>query len=137
MLKTNSKQVKRKIREYLYNTFTDYEGEPAGDRTESQVLDYIAEKIAYEKLSFKKEKRAERFIYLYKGSILKLITDYTSGLGSLFDCDYYLNKAVNVLGDILEQTQEERSKYSQSEAEELMTLLISRELKTYILMAIY
>ena len=138
MLKTNSKQVKNKINKYLYDSFTDYDQKEAEGRSLQEVLEYIAEGIASEKLSCDKSERAARLHAFYKGSIYNVIKDYAQGLGSLFDCDYYYRCcARDLVGDILEQTKEEREKYSEDQAEDLMTLLIYRALDPYIEKAIY
>ena len=41
---------------------------------------------------------------------------------------YYLHTAVNLLGDLLEESSEERAKFTQEQAEQLLTKLIYREL---------
>lgn len=54
---------------------------------------------------------------------------WCEGLPSCFDTGYYVNRsAVDDLGDILEQTALERSKYSETEAEKKLSLLIFREI---------
>ena len=137
MLKTNSKKVKEKIRAYLLKSFTDYEENPQGDRSASEVFRYIGEGIAAEKLCYSKERRASRFMAFYKGSIGEVIKDYCEGLGGLFDTSYYVRPCIDIVGDILEETKEERQRFSESEAEDLMTYLISRELAPYVWEAIY
>lgn len=46
-------------------------------------------------------------------------------LGQMFA--YYYEPAVDILGNILEETEEEKARYTESEAEELLTKLIYRE----------
>lgn len=55
--------------------------------------------------------------------------DWAQGLalGGLF-CYYYNRSAVDDLGDILEETEEERNKFTEAQAEEKLTMLIYREL---------
>lgn len=63
-----------------------------------------------------------------KATIQDIFTEWASGLacGGLFD--YYYNvSAVQVLGDILEETEEERSKCTEAQAEKMLTYLIYRE----------
>lgn len=43
---------------------------------------------------------------------------------------YYSGSAIDVLGDILEQTEEERNRYTEAEAEKCMTYLLYRTFKT-------
>ena len=55
--------------------------------------------------------------------------DWAQGLPSAFNTCYYYNvSAVDLLADWLEETEAEKSKYSESEAEEMITRLIYREL---------
>lgn len=58
---------------------------------------------------------------------------WCEGLPSCFDTGYYVNRsACDDLGDILEQTAEQRYKYSESEAEEKLSSLIFREISKVI-----
>lgn len=51
------------------------------------------------------------------------------GLPSLLETgDYVLGNGIKVLGDILEETEEERNSFGESEAEEKLTYLIFREI---------
>ena len=61
-------------------------------------------------------------------SLQDLFEDYAAGLplGGLFD--YYLHSAIDTLGDILEESEAEREKYSEEEAEKMLTRLIYREM---------
>lgn len=55
--------------------------------------------------------------------------DWAQGLPSAFDTLYYYNvSAVDLLGAWLEESEAEKSKYSESAAEEMITKLIYREL---------
>ena len=62
---------------------------------------------------------------------MKLIfADWCAGLPSILNTCYYYNRsAVDDLGEILEETEEEKEKYTQTEAEKLLTALIYREIK--------
>jgi hypothetical protein len=56
--------------------------------------------------------------------------DWCAGLPSVIDTCYYYNRsAVHDVGEILEQTQNERARYTESDAEKLLTYLIYREIK--------
>lgn len=120
MLRTNSKAVNEKIKSYiLENVDIDYINEffkvDENDYTEiCGCILQICEK--------------EKFYQRYK-SRFDMFKDWCQGLPSALNTLYYYNvSAVDLLGDILEQTEEERSKYSESDAEELMTKLLYREL---------
>jgi hypothetical protein len=55
--------------------------------------------------------------------------DWAAGLPSILDTCYYYNRsAVDDLGAILEETAEEKARYSEAQAETLLTSLIYREL---------
>ena len=56
--------------------------------------------------------------------------DWCSGLPGVLDTCYYYNRsAVDDLGAILEETDEERARYTEEQAEKMLTTLIYRELK--------
>lgn len=122
MLRTNSKAAKANIIEYI-----------------KQDQDYIEESYNYtpgndnELLAsvygiFLSEKTYElqRNNYINQFEIFK---SWAQGLalGGLF-CYYYNRSAVDDLGNILEETEEERNKYSEAQAEEMLTKLIYREI---------
>ena len=57
-------------------------------------------------------------------------TDWCSGLPSILDTCYYYNRsAVDDLGEILEETEQERSKYTEEQAEKQLTILIYDTIK--------
>lgn len=62
-------------------------------------------------------------------SFQEMFINWCAGLPSLLDTAlYYCHcSAVELVGNILEQTKEERSKYSEAEAERLMSYLIYKE----------
>ena len=122
MLRTNSKAARQNVIEYI-----------------KQDQDYIEESYNYtpendnELLAsvygiFLSEKTYElqRSNYINQFEIFK---SWAQGLalGGLF-CYYYNRSAVDDLGNILEETEEERNKYSEAQAEEMLTKLIYREI---------
>ena len=132
MLKTNSKETREKIRAYIVGTFRDYDQREAEGRTFEEVARYVAEGFACEKISYDPRERAKR-LYKMRESVQDIFTEWAQGLPSLIDCDYYYNvSAVKLLGDILEQTETERNKYTEEQAESLLTYLIFKELRNYI-----
>ena len=55
---------------------------------------------------------------------------WCQGLPSVIDTCYYYNRsAVEDLGDILEETEEERNRYTEQDAERLLSCLIYREIR--------
>lgn len=118
MLKTNSKKLKVKIEDYLKDGWNDY----ILDNPELANLEY---KEGIKKI-FEIEK-PKKNIYgqiIYKNNYERF-KDWMGGLCSAIYSNYYYNiSAVDLVGDLLEQTQEERNKYNESQAEELMTRLL-------------
>ena len=134
MLKTNSKKAKDNIWNYL-NGFIDiineeliaYDPEPnylqEGDRKElaNVVYNYYTE-------TFKKN-----HYKAYTTSDQKLFEDWAQGLTMCGMFDYYAYRddtnPKKILGDILEETEAERNRYTEDEAAQMLTYLIYREIK--------
>lgn len=119
MLRTNSEQARENIREYIMEHFD------GRDYTEELALEWpdIARFILE---VFRQEKPADWFKHLTEQQRFE---DWAQGLPSVLDTLYYYNRsAVDDLGDILEETPEEKAKYSESLAAERLTNLIYREL---------
>ena len=117
MLRSNSKAVVEKIRKYIVDGIDpDYFGL-------SEVPDFTtACKLIL--TACENEKRYNR-----SRSGFETFKDWTQGLPSAFNTMYYYNvSAVDLLADWLEETESEKEKYSESEAEEMITWLIYREL---------
>lgn len=132
MLKTNSKQVKEKIDAYILASFRDYAQREAEGRDIKEVKDYIARCVLGEKLGFKGDHWHSMEKQGFK-SLEAVFFDWCQGLPSVLDCDYYYNVcAVDLVGDILEQTEEERNRYTEPKAEKLMTSLLYRALDPFI-----
>ena len=68
-------------------------------------------------------------IRYYHGSEIAAFVDWAQGLPSVLDTCYFYNRsAVDDLGDILEETQEERNKHTETDAEQCLTRLIYKVL---------
>lgn len=125
MLRTNSKKARENVRNYIM-TDSDYIAEriecDPDTLTEAQALRSVWEIFTAEYYNPIPSTRRNR------SNVFDLFTDWAQGLalGGLF-LYYYNVSAVKVLGDILEETEEERSKYTEEQAERLLTLLIFRE----------
>ena len=114
MLKTNSKIARQHVLEHIRTTASDYLTECGYSiATDAELCTAI--KAVY---------RAEFWHLPMTQANFK---QWGSGLacGGLFD--YFLFSAVNVLGDILEETAEERNRYTEEQAENVLTYLIYRE----------
>ena len=120
MLKGNSKQLRQNIRTYIVN---HYDAPEAGyDNAPEKSADF-PEIARFLLKTFRAEKMYS------KGLDRDLFYEWCSGLPSALDTCYYYNRsAVDDLGDILEETTEERSRYTEAQAEERLTLYIYKEL---------
>lgn len=124
MLKTNSKKVKESVRAYILDGFTpeNYTDNPPKEFNE--IATFILNTFRKEKYNCKEDYR------YYKSNEYNAFLDWCSGLPSVLDTCYYYNRsAVEDLGNIFEQTEEEKAHYTEQQAEERLTMLIYRELK--------
>lgn len=125
MLKSNSKKAKENIKNYIINNFdcSNYEVE-----TEPTTFEEIAQFI-YRTFREEKYSMMEDFRY-YHHNEFNAFLDWCSGLPSVLDTCYYYNRsAVEDLAVILEETEAEKSRYTEDEAETRLTQLIYREIK--------
>ena len=117
MLRSNSKAVVAKIHQYIVDEIDlDYFGlVEAPDFPSACKL--ILTACENEKM------------YNRSSSGLDTFRDWAQGLPSAFNTCYYYNiSALNLLADWLEETDSEKEKYSECQAEEMITRLIYREL---------
>ena len=131
MLKSNSKKAKENIRLYILKNF-DPEYIEEENQAEADALELSLEnfkKIAqYIVIDFKRAKQYELKRYNYR-PIFEVFTDWMQGLPGIIDSCYYYNRsAVEDVKNILEETEAEASRYTEEEAEKLLTHLIFREL---------
>ena len=117
MLKTNSKQARENVREYIVNHFCPDGYDFSGDSSDWETV------ARYIMARFKREKLGER------GNRAELFADWCAGLPSVLDTCYYYNRsAVDDLGAILEETDAEKARYTEQQAEKMLTRLIYEEL---------
>jgi hypothetical protein len=123
MLKTNSKKAIENIRAYIMENF---DGENYGiekPETFKETAKVILDTFRAE--HFNSENIKRYYHYNEQASF----TAWAQGLPSILDTCYYYNRsAVEDLGNILEESEGERYKYSEEEAENMLTWLIYREL---------
>lgn len=123
MLKTNSKKARENIQQYITDNFTpenytDEKIEGFGD-----IARFIIDTFRAEKYSMIEDYR------YYKGIEALAFKDWAQGLPSVLDTCYYYNRsAVEDLAVILEETEAEKSRYTEEAAENTLTALIYREL---------
>lgn len=124
MLKTNSKKAIENIRQYILNNFTPENYTDTPPETFEDTAAFILDCFHSEKYN-----TAEDFRYYY-GNESDAFVDWCAGLPGVLDTCYYYNRsAVDDLAAILEETNTEKSKYTEEQAENLLTALILRELK--------
>ena len=124
MLKTNSKQAKSNVMQYIrqdvdyLEKYQKYEKTDFDLSNDNHVCSFIWNIFVEEK---KYELEMKRF------AVYEVFKEWAQGLalGQLF-CYYYNRSAVDDLANILEENETEKSKYSEEEAEEMLTKLIFR-----------
>ena len=124
MLKSNSKKARENIRAYIVDHFTpeNYTETPPTDPRE--IFKFIFNCFISEKYHTKEDRA------YYRNNEQAAFRDWCSGLPSVLDTCYFYNRsAVDDLGNILEETEEERAQFSESMAENLLTMLIYNEIK--------
>lgn len=125
MLKTNSKKARENITNYIMDHFTPdgYTDTPPEEWHDIAI--FILNTFRSEKYHLIEDYR------YYKNNELTAFIDWCQGLPSLLDTCYYYNRsAVDDLGVILEETETERNKHTETDAEQCLTRLIYRALKT-------
>ena len=123
MLKTNSKKARENIRAYIVNNFDPCGYTETPPESWPGIAAYIMETFRAELFNSENIRR----YYRYNES--SAFFAWAAGLPSILDTCYYYNRsAVDDLGAILEETESEKARYNESDAEKLLTTLIYREL---------
>ena len=120
MLRTNSKKANENIRAYIMDNFIpeNYTNDPPKDFP--GVAAFILDTFRKEKMSDFRYHNCDEFA---------AFADWCQGLPAVLDTCYYYNRsAVDDLGRILEETAEEKARFTEPEAERRLTWLIYREL---------
>lgn len=120
MLKTNSKKALGNIRAYILKNADD-----TNFGGNCNFADWkAAARFVYD--CFRAEKDGDN----RRMTEYALFEEWASGLPSSFDfCFWYNRPAVDDLGAILEETEEEKARFSESKAEKLLTTLIYNQIK--------
>lgn len=139
MLRSNSKQARENIRTYIVEHFNGTNYAPDFDYIEQaqkenaegirnvDIYSMVAHAIA---ATFYAEKcRHDNRFKAGRLSRYELFEDWCAGLPSILDTCYYYNRsAVDDLGDILQESDAEKAKYTEQQAEKRLTQLIYREI---------
>lgn len=130
MLRTNSKKAMENIRKEITdsyeaaNEYYTFEGREAKTNF-NDICSDILEAFRIEKL--------ENDCYYIAGRASKseMFTDWMQGLPTAFPVadDIFLRSAVDFLGTVLEETEEEKNRYTDEKAEKLACSLLFRELE--------
>lgn len=124
MLKTNSKQARENTRRYIMEKFTADSYTDTPPETWPEIAAFIMDCFHGEKLEHDNRYKAGRI------SKYDLFFDWCQGLPSVLDTCYYYNRsAVDDLGMILEETPEEKARYTEEKAEKMLTHIIYMELQ--------
>lgn len=124
MLKTNSKKARANIQQYIIGNFSPENYTDENIQGFENIATFILNTFRSEKYSCKEDRQ------YYNNNEFLAFSDWCAGLPSLLDTCYYYNRsAVADVARILEQDESESRKYSESESEKLLTMLIYRELK--------
>ena len=125
MLRSNCKKAAENIRAYVVENFdcSNYDEYRDVDMYDwKQVRDTLKDCFYQEMLKHDNRYKAHRI------SHQELFFDWCQGLPSILDTCYYYNRsAVDDLASILEETDEEKGRFTESQAEEKLTWLIYRE----------
>ena len=122
MLKSNSKQAVKNIRDYIVDNFdgSAYGWEDAKDF--EQIAQCIMTAFYTERAKPLVEDK--HYFKTYQDAFI----DWCAGLPSIFDTCYYYNRsAIADLGDILDEMICERERYTESQAQDMLSYLIFRE----------
>ena len=122
-LRSNTNKAKANIREYIIRNYDPSNYDLPTETEFPKICKQIMETWYTEVGQYKR----------YNVSFYESFKDWCSGLPSILDTCYYYNRsAVDDLGAILEETEAEKAKFSESEAEEKLTWFIYREITNAI-----
>ncbi len=123
MLKTNSKKAAENIRAYIVDNFTPEGYTDNPPQGFPKIAAFILDTFRSEKYHLPED---FRYYLHYEPAAFR---DWCAGLPSVLDTLYFYNRsAVADLGAILEETEQEKARYTEQQAEQLLTDLIYREL---------
>jgi hypothetical protein len=126
MLKTNSKKAQQNLRAYIVENFEGGNYSPKYDYiyTAEEVgkpLDTVFSMVAW---AIWTEYRREADGDNRDIKDVDRFTEWTSGLPSVFRCDYWLGSAKEDLGNILEESESEKERFTSDEAEAFLSRII-------------
>lgn len=138
MIKTNSKELNAKIKNLIIECYNDSE-EYYGFEGRTMATNY--NDICKDILNAFENEKVKHDCQYKAGRISKqdLFMDWMQGLPTAFsisDDIFYFNDALDYLGELLEQTENEKAKYTTEQAEKTACYLFYRELTKHASKAI-
>lgn len=125
MLRTNCKKVMETIKAYVMENYDGSNYDAGTPEAEAKTFEEMARVILADVKRVEGYKVARRWSLSWQDAFC----DWSKGLPSLLDTCYHYNvNAVDLLGEWLEETEEEKAKYTEEQAETLLDKLIYREL---------
>ena len=128
MLRTNSKKARENLRAYILD-HTEDNDTGYTPSTFSEAAHMVWDAFNREYMSDDDQRRYN--LHVHK-TWQDCFVAWCSGLPSMLDTSYYLHSAVKDLGDVLEESEEERARFSETEAETLLSRLIYREITSVV-----
>lgn len=127
MLRTNSKKARENIRAYIID---NYEFSDCDDAPECETFaDYAHAVWDVFNDEYMNNESQRRYNLNKCGTWQGVFEDWAQGLPGILDTCYYYNRsAVDDLGAILEETDDEKARYSESDAAHMLSYLIYREI---------
>lgn len=125
MIRTNSKKAREALKNYIMSNY-DGTGYDAGTpEAEAQTFEEMARVILADVKRVNGYKVRRHNDYTWQMAF----ADWCAGLPSLLDTSiYYCGSAVDLLGEWLDETEEEKAKYNETQAETMIDSLLYREI---------
>lgn len=116
MLKTNNKKVREAVRAYVTKNTNGWDEDPKTFEEAAAILKKTWDEYKYPNLEI-----------IFKHNIFEAFRDWATGLPNNVFNYFAEGDTVKLVGDMLEQTEAQRSKYDDGQACDLLTLFIFRE----------
>ena len=119
MLKTNSKKAKENLKNYIIENFTPEGYTETPPEEWHEIAAFILNTFRSEKYHLK-----EDFRY-YKNNEFAAFLDWAQGLPSVLDTCYYYNRSAKKdLSTILEESESESKRYTETQSELTLSFII-------------
>ena len=131
MLRTNSKLAQQRIQDYVTYHFQPYD-EDADNKAYNFdnytcLCQYLWDKFIQQVYNSAEERR------YFNHNIQEAFDYWIGGLPGILNPSYlYQESAIDILGDMLDQTITERNKYTKMDAQETLTYLIFKSVRSHV-----